>query len=174
MSVYPSIHQSICLSMGGGDPCQVQSGRGGYPSQVQLGGTPCWSDTLTHAKGATPLWVPPVRPGWGYPCWGMYPTLGTPLSDLAGGTPPGGLPPLGTPLSDLAGGYSCQGYPCWGDVPYLRPPIRPGQGGHTPPQVPPSDLVRGYPTSGTPCHTWLGGYPYWGGKYPTSGNRWST
>ena len=67
----------------------------------------------------------------------------------------------GTPARSRQGGYPDRGYPDQ-RVPYLAyPPLGPGQGvppaGGTPPWVPPLDLAGGYPTSGTPCWTWLGG-----------------
>ena len=103
---------SICLST-----------PGGYPSQVQPGGTPPQ--------------IPPIRPAGGYPsCWGV---------PLRGGTPPRGYPTSGYPPSpsDMAGGYPCRGVPHLG-----YPPVRPGWGypcqgvspcrtwpGGTPPQL---------------------------------------
>ena len=76
---------------------------GGYPTS----GIPCqtW-------MGGTPATGYPIRPGWGYPCWGVphlryshqtwlgVPLLGVPHlryppSDLAGGTPAGGYPTSG-------------------------------------------------------------------------------
>ena len=98
VSVHPSIHHSVCP-------------QGGYPSQVQAGGTP--------ARGVPHLRYPSSDLAGGYPTSGTSPiisgwgdpTLGTP-SDLAGGTPQGD-PTLGNSL----------------------PPIRPGRGGGTPPRV---------------------------------------
>ena len=141
LSIHPSIHLSICLSTPGG----------GYPSQVQAGGTP-------------------ARSSWGYPCQGV-PHLRYPPSDLAGGYPSRGdsppqvphqtwlggtlvgVPHLGYHQSDLARGYPV-------GVPHLRyPPIRPTWGypgrGVTPLQVPPSQTLPGgphwgYPTLSTP------------------------
>ena len=84
----------------------------GYPT---FGNPPSDLARGYPARGIPP-WVCPIGPGWGVPHWGV-PHLGYPLSDLAGGTQPGGYPTSGTP------------------------PIRPGRGypaRGTPPQVPPS------------------------------------
>ena len=86
---------------------------------------------------------PPARssqggtPARGVPLPGGYPTLGTPLSDLAGGVPLPGVPHHGYPLSDLAGGggTAAGGYPIltWlGGIPARGVPL----------------LEGGYPTSG--------------------------
>ena len=168
-------HVSICLSTPRGGTLARSRWGGGYPCQVQVGGTPR---------------VPPIRPGWGVP------HLRHPPSDLAGGTLTGGYPTSGTPPSDLAGGV-----PQWGVTPPQVPPSRTWLGvshlgyppldlargypdGGTPPRVPPSDLAKvsqwGYPTSDTPCQTWPGGtlmgYPLqvpphqtWWGGYPDGG-----
>ena len=104
--------------------------------------------------GGTPLWVPPIGPGWGVPNGGV-PHLGytSPIRPIWGGTTTGGTPPQ-VPLLGPGqgipqqGGVSHLGYPhqTWlggtptgEDIPLRVPPIRPGQGGTlmggTPPQV---------------------------------------
>ena len=126
-------HVSVCLCTpkgvprpaldGGWYPSQVPAGRGvgiptrsrlgdgtlarssqwGYPSQLQLGGTPPgwgvtppWvllSDLPRGYPTLTPPWVPPSHLDRGYPCQGV-PHLGYPPSYLARGCPYwGGTPP---------------------------------------------------------------------------------
>ena len=140
-----SVHKSVCPHLGG------------YPGQVQT--------------GATPPWVPPIRPGGGVLLSKGKPTsgiphqtwLGVPL--LEGGTLAGGYPTLGTPCQTWPGEYPYQG-----GTPPQDPPGRtwpegtPARG--TPPLVPLSDLA-GVPHLGYPCQTWLGGAP--AGGYPTLG-----
>ena len=76
-----------------GNPSQVQSGGGNPIGGTQLGevyptsgtlrwtwpggyptsGTPpppCWTWLGGPLLGVPPPQVPPIRPGWGYPCWG--------------------------------------------------------------------------------------------------------
>ena len=144
-NVLTRVCPSICLST-----------PGGYPSQVQAGGTPARSDQGVPLPGGYPtsgtplsdlvgrgthLRYPPIRPGRGrgYPCWGGTPPWVPHCQTWLGGTPAqGGTLPgttSGTPIG-----------PGWG-VPLL---------GGTPPHVPPP-----------PNQTWLGGYLCQGG-YPTS------
>ena len=125
MFSHVSVHPSICLSTPGGGvtPARSRSSQGGSP-----------------ARGGTPPWVPPVRPG-GYSYQGV-PHLRYPPSDLGRGVPP---------QSDLGRGYTMlRGYPPGRGVPHLRwyPPS-----GGTPPQTwlggtptrvcPPLDLAGG-------------------------------
>ena len=122
---------------------------GGYPGQVQLGGTPARS-----CRGGVPHlgYLPPIRPGRGYPCWEVPPPQ-VPCQIWPGGTPAGGYPHLRYPLSDLARGVPLPG---GGNPTSGTTAVRPDQG------VP---LLGGYPTSGTPHQTWPGGYPCWGVPY---------
>ena len=95
-----------------------------------------WGGIPARSRGGTP-----ARSSWGVP------TLGTPPSDLAGGTPMGGTPPQVPPLLDLAGEVTPNG----GWYPTLGTPHWTWLGG-TP--------TGGYPTLGNPPHrTWPGGYP---------------
>ena len=135
MSVHPSIHQSVCPHLGG---IPWPGPARGYPSQVQLGGTPCWGVRGYPLPGGTPPWVPPIRPGWGYPVGGYpnrgYPTSGTPHQTWPGGVPQWGYPDRGSPPqvppSDLAGG--------------------------TPPWVPPHQTwLGGYPDGGKGNPPWI-------------------
>ena len=80
--------------------------RGGYPSQVQLGGVP----KPGPARGGTQ-----ARSSHGGTLTGGYPTLGTP--DLARGVPQQG----GTPIKPGQGGSLA------GGVPHLRYPSSPHQ-----------------------------------------------
>ena len=140
---------SVCPHLWGGGGVPRPGPDRGYPSQFQLGyplsdlaggtpagggeGIPPQAHPLSDWAGGYPCQgVPPVRPGQGYPTSGI-------LSDLAGGYP----------TSDLAGGYATSelgGVPHLG---YLPTPLRPGRG----------YPCWGYPTSGTPHCTWLGGTP---------------
>ena len=86
----------------------------------------------------------------------VYPTLGTPLSDLAEGTPAGdGYPTSGTPHQTWLG------YPFWG-VPHIGSPIRPGWG--VPHLRYPHPITPGWgvPHLGYPPSDLVGGYPCWG------------
>ena len=94
----------------GGTPIRPGQGTRGTPPQLPpvrpgwgvplLRGTPPWVPPHQTwpggvlLPGGTPSQIPPppIRPNWGYPCWG--------------------LPHLGYPPSDLA-----KGYPCWGGTP---------------------------------------------------------
>ena len=122
--------------MGGGLPQPSQAG--GTPARSGGRGTTAWGEggttagevgippqvPLSDLAGGTPVrgtppWVPPIRSGWGYPCWRVphlrYPCQtwlgGTPPqvapSDLARGTPArgGGYTTLGTPHQTWSGGY---------------------------------------------------------------------
>ena len=133
--VCPSIHPSVCPQLGGGGVPKPGPG-GEYPSQVQPGGYPTGVPTLGtphqtwmgYLMGGTPPWVPPIKPGWGYP------TLGTPIR-----------PGWGYPMGGTWGGVA----PCW------VPPIRPGGTRWGVPHVryppPPSDLDKGaVPDGGVP------------------------
>ena len=107
--VCPSIHPSVCPHRGGGTPARSrQGGVGGYPSQVQAGGTP-----MGYHLGY------PIGPGGyrrvphlGYPHWTWlvgYPSMGYPprvpsLPDLAGGYPNGGVHHLRYPHQTWPGG----------------------------------------------------------------------
>ena len=76
VSVHPSIHPSICLSTGGRVP-QLGPARSGGTQPGPAEGYP---------TSGTP---PPVRPGWGYPCWGGIPSQEPPPSqNWLGGTLP--------------------------------------------------------------------------------------
>ena len=141
---------SICSHLGaGGGRYLGQVQMGGYPSQVQWGGTHLGSPLSDlareyPARGCPTSGTPPVGPGWG----GCL-TSGTPHQTWLGGTLPGGAPPRVPPCQTWLGGYPARG------VPHLRyPPLSDLAGGTplggAPPWVPPlSDLVRG----GTPPHT---------------------
>ena len=97
--VCPSIHLSV--HRGGTPPDQVG---GGYPSQVQPGGTPARSSWgLPHlARG-----VPQSGSAWGG---------GTPARSRQGGTPASRCPP-GVPQPGQDGGYLSQGVPTPGYPP---------------------------------------------------------
>ena len=118
-----SIHPSVCPHLGGGVP-RPGPGRGGYPSQVQLGGTPA---------GGVPGGIQPRVP---------------PLSDLAGGYPNRGVPHLGYPPLHLAGGTLTREVPTLGNPPVDLAWGTLTGGGGTPPRVPPSDLAGRVPHLG--------------------------
>ena len=131
-----SIHPSICLSTPRGYPSQVQMG-GGVTCQVQMGEVPL--------------------PG--------VPTLGTPWSDLAEGTPAGGYhlarsdggtqpgaAHLGYPWPGQDGGTPARG--CPPGVPLSQVRMGVPQPGGCLPGVPPSQVRTG----GTPargCPPWV-------------------
>ena len=67
--------------------------------------------------GGTPPWVPPIRPGWGYPNGGApigVPHLGYPPSDLARWVPHQGVAHLGYPPIGPGRGTPMGGYPTSG------------------------------------------------------------
>ena len=77
----------------------------GTPSDLTRG-YPRWGTPSDLARGYPRWGTPsPIRPGWGYPSGGGYPSSGTPLSDLARGVPhPRCHPPPSPPRSNLGGG----------------------------------------------------------------------
>ena len=101
--VCPSIHPSVCPQVRG-TLARSSRGGGGYPSQVQLRGTPPWVNHPPDLAGGTPA-------GWGVPHFGYLPIrpgrvphLGYPHQIWLG------VPHLWYPLSDLArGGHPCRG-----------------------------------------------------------------
>ena len=122
MFSHVSVHPSICLSMRGGYPSQVQPGEGTparstlfTPHQTWLGGTPARGGTL---PGSTPPLVPPpIRPGQGGTLPEGVPHLGSPIRPAWGATLPG-VPHFGKQMEYLirlgryascvhAGGLSC-------------------------------------------------------------------
>ena len=145
--VCPSIHPSVCPHRGG-DParCSRWGGGGGYPSQVQAGGTP-------------------ARSRWEWGTW-PGPGGGYPSQVQAGGTPPQ-VPPHQTWL----GGTLMGGTPPW--VPPIRPGWGVPQAGGASPWVPPhhQTWLGGYPTGGVPHLGYPPIRPAWGGTlmggYPT-------